>query len=1382
MRKNLLSLLMLTVMTVLGFSAQAQDYSVSVEWNLPDALEIYTDYNCTVKATPATSTATSATFDVKQDYYIKAANGYVLEAIVNNGTNINSWYNGKYNISQYGATEKNVTVTLGKLETVGNLTFNLVNGADCVKATLQNSANSALSTGTAIDCSKDGVQQVALTQYDNSLYITRSNYAQPIFYVKKNGETQTASYNNYTIAIAAGDEIEVAYYDPATYTPAAPAEVTLNLSGDAAAALNNIRVVNKSKIYWAADLEAADYKLDLMTNDVVRFSFKEDYTINSLTANGEPLTVSGDGYQTSQDYTITGNTVFAVDASAVVYEGGSMTVYLANEMEGIHFWSDYNQSAELAATLVGQTEADLTINGVTVPAGSYEYQINGIDGKTNRCFYTLGQNYFLAESAYNSGDPSDAIVTGTSLSVETAPYYLNVKQINYSSVAVIYYEGSADAARLTAQDITGFYTPYENQQTSLRPGYNYIYFDPEYNRSFTVRPMNVTEGQSLYAYHNGEALTADENGLFGTVLSDGSILKVFAAASAPAETTVTFTLNDGAQAEVSYDQLGNYTDFSAPLKSVGPTELIVRPYGDCTVVINGEPAVGEWGNYSFTANGATTVEITKIPFVAGNITVTASKPVEGGAVRKVAELYVTFSTDTPGKDNCMLGFDSEAVITLAGPNDQTWTLEASNYDAVYSGADSDDSNAQMIFNFSEYNITEAGEYTLTVPAGLVFEQDYEWNRIEGGGQSPAYTLHFTVDPTLANPMETYVLDPANGATQRAFPQFSVEFPLVSACSFDYMNQGSISLTNGELTYYGSAMPDYTTGNYRRMLITVQDPDTYESPVLTDGDWTLTIPEGVISGDGETNPQITATFHVSADAPLIVKTTPANGSNVEMPGRWSPISVSFSFIGASELSLEPTDEMAGLRVSYAGTEISRVEDTWEEVGYQLSYYSGDEVTISFSNDCFTKAGKLKIEMDEGYLTVNGSEASPAVSYEITVGDYKEYSAVLTPAPGTEVTSLAEITVGFPEAETAEFNEEGAWIILQSGNWIAPTMPEVTKVEDAEYPTFKLTYDLSEITLTPGSYRLMIDENSFILDGNQGNQEINAAWTLLRTTEINMSWNASPETYLINEGWGLYPSFVFAEGESVHITDYSGLTVKFDGEAIARSYGQDESVMYYYTSSEASSPNMLMFIIGGGKLFDATTTGSLSVEFAAGSVAISGVPTTEAISYTWNVILPKTYSVTVTPAGDTEVSTSQLSEITVEFTDATTAELYNQGFISLRSRDYTTYGMTQPAAVTAVEGAEHPTFKLSFEGVTALTDYIFNMRAGAFTLDGAFESPEVNCAYKVTSAVAGIIADENGLFTVYNMAGVLILKDAPAAELNSLNNGLYIVNGKKVLWTK
>ena len=103
-----------------------------------------------------------------------------------------------------------------------------------------------------------------------------------------------------------------------------------------------------------------------------------------------------------------------------------------------------------------------------------------------------------------------------------------------------------------------------------------------------------------------------------------------------------------------------------------------------------------------------------------------------------------------------------------------------------------------------------------------------------------------------------------------------------------------------------------------------------------------------------------------------------------------------------------------------------------------------------------------------------------------------------------------------------------------------------------------------------------------------------------------------------------------------------------------------------------------------------------------------------------------------------------------------------------------------SVEAVAGAEHPTFKVMIDPITEAGNYRITFSMQTFYLDNAQGSDFIEAKYVVDPNCSGIegVDAESGLFTVYNLQGILVLRDASADELKALPAGIYIVNGKKV----
>ena len=89
----------------------------------------------------------------------------------------------------------------------------------------------------------------------------------------------------------------------------------------------------------------------------------------------------------------------------------------------------------------------------------------------------------------------------------------------------------------------------------------------------------------------------------------------------------------------------------------------------------------------------------------------------------------------------------------------------------------------------------------------------------------------------------------------------------------------------------------------------------------------------------------------------------------------------------------------------------------------------------------------------------------------------------------------------------------------------------------------------------------------------------------------------------------------------------------------------------------------------------------------------------------------------------------------------------------------------------------------DAITADGDWTLTIQSGAFSYDGDTNAL-ITAVYHVdhTVGVAEIEGAEDGTVTVVSIDGKVLLRNAAADAVNGLENGLYIVNGKKVLVKK
>ena len=1382
MKKSVLHLLQVLLFMAVGLSAKAADYSVSIEWNTPGSVVITTTIKDLSKAVDLPEGSTSVTFDEKRPFYVYPAKGYTLESlkIVNadgsesDGRISNNGEGPFFTVSEYN-NGKTFKFTTAKLESAGTITVDMPAGTSNIGSVILQNTDTKISTGTVVDV-KAGQQTVDISTLDNQMQVASVSSSKKIFSVTVNGENQTSDkYGYYIFPIKAGDAVVINSQDPSQEVVDKTVTVKVAFANNNPQSLKSIRNRTAGKFYD----DPSEFKAE--EGDELQFNFNETYTLNSITANGTAVAFNPEnGYAR---YTLTGNTDFVINASEKAKEYANVTVYIAGQAEALSFTTAFEGGDEISLVEKGAVSGPVVLGDTTVTANDVKEYTLTVEKKLSGSdfFYNVAPGYFLVE-ALNSV-PKEHRVSNSGLQIEGAPYFFEVGKINNTATASVYYEGPANSAWLTSSNPSSEPAAYEGQQSSLAAGYTTIKFDPTYNVSFTARGVVAADGQ-LYVYNDNQkvAIDSEGNGLYTSALANGSALKVFNTTDAPTATTVNFTLAEGATAEVTYDLVRKYTDFTAPLKSVGPTEVTITPAEGFGIEVGGEAVQLTNGSYTFTAKGTKDVAIvvaSQAP--VAELPIESVTPAEGATVKSFSNLALSVSLLSTGYEVPMVDEEKAIAISVVTPDGQT--IHPTEIDSSMSGM-------SVIVNFHFDEQTAAGTYKATVPEGLLYIPEYDNNGEPVPGAmvsaSKAVEVSFTVNPSAAGPLDKYVVTPSNEQPVRSAAEIIIQFPSVQQVFPDY--NAEITLSDGTTTYYGEAAPYYELGTMNAVAVNFLDENNdYEPVKFTEpGRWTFSAPAGSFKTNSELSPAIELTYIIDPEAPLTWTADPANGSKNPIDEETAyGVYVTFTINGAEMVSYEPFDELAGIRVSYNGAEISPVEDVDEETGWMLNEWKEDNAAqILLSGSVFSAPGTLKISIDEGRFTVNDSEASPSIEWEASFGDVKSYQAVFTPASGSTVEDLKNITVAFPDAETAEFNAEAAYIILNGPSTIYPTDPVVTPVEGASCPTFNINFPLwgDGFISRPGSYNIVIGSGTFTLDGDQRNEELTAYWTV-KNDNVDLSWKPSPSTDVANEGYGVYVSFVFDELVSVGY-NWEGMDkikVTFNGENIPYAmWAPEDGSAYFSAQGDSYTPNLFMINAMGGIFNDASAAGEFKVEIPEGVLTANGTPV-PAISYTWNVIGKKEYTLNVTPAPDSTVAS--LKEFTVEFQGAKTIALNDEyGYqVSLRSNDYTSYPSTRPASIVVVEGTEWATIKITFEKeATAAGKYTLNLSYGAFKLDNAFDTANYDFVYTVdgTQGIGDIVADENGLYTVVNLAGVVVLKDAEADAVRNLPAGFYIVNGQKV----
>lgn len=903
----------------------------------------------------------------------------------------------------------------------------------------------------------------------------------------------------------------------------------------------------------------------------------------------------------------------------------------------------------------------------------------------------------------------------------------------------------------------------------------------------------------------------------------------YAGQDVPMNTWATLTPDPGDDLEDyygwSFRALGDYSGVEVCVnyqvfKTAGKLEITLEEGAFDTMDGDLSPALTYTYNY---------VDGGEAPETPVQVAVKSCKPAAEATVKTLSNVTLRFDITKLG-ENQVFCDDTKAdqiTLTKAGAAEPI-KATAVAYDESYSAYEED----TMPYTVTFPETTEAGEYTVTVPAGFFWAATEQGAKPADAVSNEEITVKYTVDPNAKSGMQVYtILDPVQSPeTVESFEEVNIDFTEVSD-QIQFADEPKITITKDGTPLAGVTCNltwNWNLGNMHTAKVYFEkDEDTYV--IKEEGNYELTIGAGSIYVENDQCEEIKAKFIVkSATKSYTWTATPQNEGKIDLPtNKDGYTQFTFKINGASEVSYDEWEDpnhdptygttAKSIQVTYNGESVKNVANVAaggeSNIGYSLrSNWDEPEIVIGVSNQVFTKGGVLAITIDEGRCTADGNYPTPGIRYTCTIGEIqttKDYEVKVSPAMDITQEYLIDyfkdgFKIEFTNAETVvpnmvkdyDDNDKPIMVLanpphLKIGDVIYFGTVNVDEVKDAECPTFIITYpEMFDIDTTLGGYiNFSVDEGTFTVDGEYDSPAISQTWRLERTKQVDTSYTFGPLGDIVNEGYGLYTMISFSGDEYISL-DRSNIVVKFNEEVLTTSD--------YALTVMNGDNKCLYFQFENGKFTDPELTGAITVEIPANAISVSGVKIEEPINHTWNIVLPKSFTYKATgftgkyTNGPTyhykdnkDMTTdlpeaSDLSEIIFEIPDAKTAQLWNKTFINLRSRDYMTYGAHMPDEVEEVIGAEHPTFKLKFnDAPTEETIYELSLNYSAFYVDNAYMTPNLEFAvnFKKGSGVNEIGTATDAKYTVVSVDGKVILTNGTIDQVKALAKGLYIINGKK-----
>lgn len=328
-----------------------------------------------------------------------------------------------------------------------------------------------------------------------------------------------------------------------------------------------------------------------------------------------------------------------------------------------------------------------------------------------------------------------------------------------------------------------------------------------------------------------------------------------------------------------------------------------------------------------------------------------------GTVESLKDFHVVYSGDT--------GF----ITTLGQANTITLSDGAATYDATSVALD--DNALGYTVSFDE--VTEAGNWTLSIPAGFASDGSHSSALV-----TASYVIAAKVDPFETAP----ALTPADNSTLPSISTIAVKYAGAYSAETVYGDLSTITLTDGN-----------STAVHPTDIVKYDDNTGYElsfAEITAEGTYTLAIPAGFLKDGDKSSQAVNATYTVKeVTGPFSIYTSDPAAGKWAPEASWAYITVSFPQI------TEFRDEAAVINKSaiFIGSGSESKDDVEKTIG--LNKVTGSDIT------CLTVRGMLMFSATEtplaqlngnyrfilpaGTITLQDGTESPEIAIPYVLGD-------------------------------------------------------------------------------------------------------------------------------------------------------------------------------------------------------------------------------------------------------------------------------------------------------------------------------------------------------------------------------------------------------------
>lgn len=636
---------------------------------------------------------------------------------------------------------------------------------------------------------------------------------------------------------------------------------------------------------------------------------------------------------------------------------------------------------------------------------------------------------------------------------------------------------------------------------------------------------------------------------------------------------------------------------------------------------------------------------------------------------------------------------------------------------------------ELVMYFGENPINTPGTYTITIPDEFFYID---------GALCEKSTITYTIEEKTVAPVELeYSFDPEDGTVVESLADIYFNVPSGNTVSIE---SGKATLSNGVDSYNLTAFQENPASVWMYNFTFDDEP----------GEWTITIPAGSLTYNGTVyDKDITATWTIEGEVVSLPQPTvnPISGSTVNSAESFKAFTLTYP---------EGTLLEAGADFTYVVT--------LTKTGGMPTMYSvevaGNVATLKTGIDISNlEAGEYTLSVGAGTVIINGT-ASPAYTYTYTL----DPTAVPTPqyyfqpAAGKTVNKLEDIFLHLT----------GGKVSLSGNTTAKPTFSNGTESQGSiVFPEGNsLWLGPLDVITTPGEWTLTIPAGYVCFNDEPYNEVITATWIV----ENSSAGNEFPEPVL-----SLNPATPVTA-----IADFNVITLTYPEGTVLK---LGEEFTYFVTlgqPGQISNANYGVTVDGNvvtltaDPVVSGLASGEYTLGISAGTIFCEGKPNPNYnFIYTFEAPSVGEFEYSFTPAAGSTVK--DLNTITFTVGEGHTIAYNATGYITdpeeiVKTRITGTATDNVLVLSNLTYGTEEGEWKVVFP-------------VGSLVYDNNLVDYEISATWTVSanaSGIDGISAD--GTYTIFSVDGKLLHKDAGIEAVNSLESGLYIINGKKVLVRK